>query len=102
MTKEKIDGLLTRLDDYKTTFTRETAARLKRILERLGATKLSTPESVIRFHELLLFLRAHPHNSEILRLSERLLASFSNRVELLRQSGSDLTAFDYIEYSGIA
>jgi len=102
MTNDKIDGLLTRFDDYKTTFTKEAAGRLKRILEQLESTKLKSTESVIRFHELLLFVRAHPHNSEILRLSERLLGSFSNRIDLLKRSGSDLTAFDYIEYSGIA
>jgi hypothetical protein len=47
-------------------------------------------------------MRAYPQNAKLLRLTERLLASFAGRVGQLRRAGSDLVDLDYIESSGIA
>ena len=58
--------------------------------------------SLIRFHEALLFIRAFPQTASAFRLAEKLLSTFNRRVDELRESGVDLIAFDYIEYSGIA
>ena len=56
---------------------------------------------MIRFHEILLFLRAYPPTAAI-RRSEELLASFQKRVARLRPSGADISAFDHPLVSGIA
>ena len=57
---------------------------------------------MIRFHEILLFLRAYPHTPAIRQLAEELLASFHKRVAGLRASGADLSAFADPPVSGIA
>jgi hypothetical protein len=102
MPTNSIDVLLRQLDADKTTFDDRARGRVEKTLEKLRGTVFTDVDSLVRFHELLLFVRAHPHNSRVMRLADRLLSSFADRVELLRRSGADLTPLDYIEYSGIA
>jgi hypothetical protein len=97
-----LDQLLTRLEEAKHRFERKDKALIKKLLAAAARAKFSDVDSLIRFHEILLFLRAHPHNPHVLREVEKLLSSFASHVERLRQSGVDMIAFDYIEYSGIA
>ncbi len=62
----------------------------------------SSPDSLIRFHEELLFLRAYPPNREALKRAESLLGSISGHVVKLREAGADLAAFEEPDVSGIA
>ena len=62
----------------------------------------SDPDSLIRLHEGLLFLRAFPPDAATLREAERLLASIPGRVARLRESGADMAPFEEPEVSGIA
>jgi hypothetical protein len=96
-----LDKLLSDLEESKRDFG-GAAARVERLLEQLGKRRFPDPESLIRFHEALLFIRSHPQSERGLRLADELLSSFAQRVGSLRSSGADLTPFDYIEYSGIA
>jgi hypothetical protein len=96
-----IENLLDQLEETKLRFDPRSRARMEKLLTLLGRKKFSDIESLIRFHEALLFLRAHPHSPEVFRLAEELLSSFFARVELIRANGADMTPFDYIEYSGI-
>jgi hypothetical protein len=97
-----VDKLLTRLDEAKNRFDRKNKALVKKLLSAAARAKFSDVDSLIRFHEILLFIRAHPHDRGVLRQVEKLLSSFAGRVERLRQPGVDMIAFDYIENSGIA
>jgi hypothetical protein len=100
--RESIDNLLARLDELKRSFGAGDRTRVRKALDRLAARRFSDADSLIRFHEILLFLRAHPHGSQVLRKTESILSSFAERVEQLRSAGADLYSFDYIEASGIA
>lgn len=102
MSPVSLDNLLTRLEEAKKDFSPTGRASIKTLLNQLSRRNFADADELIRFHEALLFLRSHPHNKGMLRRVERLLTSFYRRVEELRQSGADMTAFDYIEYSGIA
>jgi hypothetical protein len=92
---------LDELDEAKRSFGTG-GARVEKLLASLAVLEFPNVESLIRFHEALLFICAYPQSPKSLQLAEAALASFADRVERLRSSGEDLTAMDYIEYSGIA
>ncbi len=69
---------------------------------RLDRRRFPDARSLIRFHEALLFFRAYPPNARILRLTDRLLASFPDRIALLRRTGADLEPFEQPDVSGIS
>lgn len=56
----------------------------------------------MHLHELLLFVRAYPHNARVARLSEALLRTFADRVSRLRERDVDLSSLEHPEMSGIA
>ena len=97
-----LDRLLARLEKEKINFSRGNADRILRLVEALGRRQFRDPRLLIRFHDALLFLRAYPHNSAVLRHAERLLGSFAGRVEPLRGAGVDMEVFDPEQVSGIA
>jgi hypothetical protein len=59
-------------------------------------------QSLIRFHDLLLFFRAFPAGPNVLRLAERLLKTFEPRVKAVLAAGGDADAFAPEEVVGIA
>jgi len=78
------------------------AARTERLLAGLGRRRFPGPESLIRFHEALLFLRAFPASGRVARRAGVLLSAFGERVEKLRRAGADLSSLDPMEVSGFA
>jgi hypothetical protein len=78
------------------------ATRAETQLISIEQLRFRDAESLIRFHDVLLFLRAFPQSRKIAKLTERLLARIEPEVERLRQSGSDMDSFDVEAYSGIA
>src|SRR5512144_1670283 len=96
------DALLDRLSGVMLRFEPGDSLRAQRLLVQLGRRLFPDAASLIRFHELLLFLRAYPHTPAMRLRSEELLASFHNRVTRLRVAGEDLTAFVDPRVSGIA
>jgi len=102
MPSDSLDQLLSQLEESSRRFDDRGAARTSRLIARIARRKFTDAESLIRFHELLLFLRAHPQSPEMLDQVQAALDDFARRVEQLRQTGADMIAFDYIEYSGIA
>ncbi|HEY3137879.1 MAG TPA: hypothetical protein VGL29_17770 [Blastocatellia bacterium] len=94
--------LLTQLEKSKRRFGAGDEARTTELLTKLARLRFKDSESLIRFHEALLFIRSHPQGPDALRIAEELLSTFEERVDKLRSSGIDFTPFDYIEYSGIA
>jgi hypothetical protein len=77
-------------------------AKILRALTALSKSNFDDADSLIRFHETLLFLRAYPPGARVLNQVEKLLKSFGQRVSQLRKSGKDLAPLDEVEVSGIA
>ena len=94
--------LLGRLEQIRGRFGSTQTREAERLLETAGRLRLREPESLVRLHEVLLFLRAFPPSARIVRQAEALLFSFHQRVEALRAAGVDLSPLDPMEVSGIA
>ena len=76
-------------------------AKILRVLRSLSKSKFTDAESLIRFHETLLFLRAYPQSAAVLREVEGILKFFTKRVSQLRDADEDLSPLDDPEVSGI-
>ena len=96
------ERLLDRLEELKRPAGERELARLRGLLAQLELRKLRDAGELIRFHESLLFMRAYPQSAGQLRTVERLLYSFKKRVDELRKSDADLSAFSEPDVSGIA
>jgi hypothetical protein len=94
--------LLDQLDGLKTDFTPAAARRVQKLLTQLSRKKFTDIDVLVRYHELLLFLRAYPHNASIARAAESELRGFANRVSFLEQQEIDLAPLERPEVSGIA
>jgi hypothetical protein len=97
-----LDTALDRLAGLMRRFEPGNSLRAQKLLAQLGRRRFPDAASLIRFHEILLFLRAYPHTPAIRRSSEELLASFHQRVTHLRASGATVSAFAEPRVSGIA
>jgi hypothetical protein len=77
-------------------------AKILKALSFLSKSRLTDAESLIRFHESLLFLRAYPPGARVLKKVEAILKTFAQRVIKLRDAEADLSPLDDVEVSGIA
>jgi hypothetical protein len=94
--------LLDQLDELKGRFGLGEHHRIERILTCLSRQKLDAVETLVRYHEILLFLVAYPQSSRARQLAESQLRNFGKRVAALRAAEIDLSAFDDPEISGVA
>jgi hypothetical protein len=94
--------LLDRLAEAKRQFGEGAHHTVAEILTQLARRKFKDAESLICFHEILLFLRAYPQSARLVQLSEDLLATFAQRIKVLRDAEADLSLLDDPEVSGIA
>jgi hypothetical protein len=94
--------LLIQLDELKRRFDKSSRARILKILAQLEKRRFTDADSLTRFHETLLFIRAYPQSAQVLRRVEKILSSFIRRVETLSEMGADLSPFESVEVSGIA
>ncbi|HEY3037905.1 MAG TPA: hypothetical protein VGJ66_04165, partial [Pyrinomonadaceae bacterium] len=97
-----LQKLLDQLDELKNLFSKRADKTVQAALARLSQLKFSNVAALIRYHEILLFLRAYPHSSVTLRLIERELTNFLKRVAALHEAGVDLSPLEVPEVSGIA
>lgn len=97
-----LDALIASLEAARSRFGRRAAAETKVLLDRLSRHRFSDAKALIRFHETLLFLRAFPQSPSLVPRLERLLDTFHQRVEILREAGVDMSEFDDFDTSGIA
>lgn len=97
-----LEYLLSQLEGSKRSFGPGNGARTEKLIALLGRRRFRDVDSLIRFHEALLFVRSHPQSPATFHAAEDFLSTFIRRVEELRSSGVDLTPFDYIENSGVA
>lgn len=97
-----LDAQLTALEACKSRFGRGAAVATGRILSQLSGQKFSDAKSLLRFHETLLFLRAFPQSSSVVRQTEKILSTFLERVEKLHAASVDMDVFDDFDTSGIS
>jgi hypothetical protein len=90
-------SLLDSIVEMKGQFGRDAARRTVALLERAGKAHWRDPAELIRLHETVLFLRAYPQSPRVLRLADRILFSFSDRLRGLAPE-----PFEDPEISGIA
>ena len=102
MPSPSLDTLLRQLEESKRQFGAGQGDRTEKLLKRLAQRRFSDADSLVRFHEALLFIRSHPQTPATFKAVEKLLSNFIQRVDDLRASGADMTPLDYIENSGIA
>ena len=102
MPPHSINSLLDQLDELKSRFGSREYRTVERILKSLARQKLGDVKTLVRFHEILLFLSAYPQGARVRQLAESQLRSFSKRVAALRDTEVDLSALDDPEVSGIA
>ena len=102
MPATNLDVLLDRLEELRRRFEPGKSLRAEKLLAQLGRHRFLDAASLIRFHEILLFLRAYPHTPAMRLKSGQFLASFHKRVAHLHAAGADLSAFAEPPVSGIA
>ncbi len=102
MPRDNTTERLNQLDELKNQFTPVASRRIERLLEQLARKKLNDTDSLVRYHEILLFLRAYPQTASIVRSTERELRGFSNRVSHLVEQEIDISPLQHPEVSGIA
>ena len=76
-------------------------AKIRRALRVLSRARLAEVDSLIRFHETLLFIRAYPPSASIAKQVERILKNFATRLQDLNENDADLSPLDDPEVSGI-
>ncbi len=102
MPRDNTTELLNQLDELKNQFTPAASRRIERLLEQLTRKKFNDTDSLVRYHEILLFLRAYTQTASMARSVERELRSFSNRVSYLVEKEIDISPLQHPEVSGIA
>jgi len=93
---------LEQLVDMKRCYGPGCAKKCERLLAELRGAELTDVESLIQFHDTLLFLRAFPQSAEVVQLTEELLATIETRVNKFAASHSAALALDDESVSGIA
>lgn len=94
--------MLDQLDQLKTRFGPTDAKKVESLLRRLSRHDFLDTDSLIRYHELLLFVRAYPQSAAVMRAAEKELRAFSERVTLLSEEGVDAGVLEHPQVSGIA
>ncbi|HKF57708.1 MAG TPA: hypothetical protein VKJ45_19780 [Blastocatellia bacterium] len=97
-----LEHLLDQLEQASHSFGRNGGEPAGKLLAAIGRRSFSDVDLLIRFHELLLFIRAYPQSRAIFQLANKLLSEFHERVAQIQASGVDESSFDFIENSGIA
>ena len=98
MRESVIDEDLSALEKARQANTGERAVVSR--LARLGGAEFRDSESLVRFHEALLFLRVYPQSRRVARIAESMLRRFRRRVAELRTS-STLDPLLDLDVSGI-
>lgn len=103
MLTAKTDRLLNHLEQTRSQIGTIKEREILRALSAAGRARFGKDaQSLIRFHDLLLFFRAFPAGPNVLRLAEKLLKSFEPRVKAALAAGGDVDEFAPEEVVGIA
>ena len=93
---------LSELEAAKAQYGSGCAARVEKLLASLRKYEFADAESLVRFHDVLLFLRAFPQGGKVVTLTDELLGGIERQAKRLRDSSADTDIFDPEEFSGIA
>lgn len=88
-------SIVHRLESMKGRFGPEAARQVEALLDEAVTVQVTGIAAIGRFHEVLLFMRAHPANRRVLHKTDSLLRAFARRIE-------DPDAYAGGETSGIA
>jgi hypothetical protein len=103
MPTNKAARLLNKLEQARTQIGTIKERELVHLLTATGRAKLGNDaQSLIRFHDLLLFFRAFPPEPGVVRLAESLLQAFEPRIQAALAAGADADDFAPEEVVGIA
>jgi len=103
MLTAKTARVLNRLDQTRTQIGTINERKIVRLLTAAGRARFGNhAQSLIRFHDLLLFFRAFPPGQNVLRLAESLLQTFEPRVKAVLAAGGEADDFAPEEVVGIA
>src|SRR5215831_18852983 len=94
------ESLLNRFDQLRRTFT-DGDNELRRVLVSLSQSEFKDADSLVRFHEALLFVRTYPPSARVSDQVDEILQQFDGRISNLPED-TDLSPFDDPEVSGIA
>jgi hypothetical protein len=95
--------LLNKLEQARTQIGTIKEREFVHLLTAVGRAKFGNDaQSLIRFHDLLLFFRAFPPGPNLLQLAEGLLQTFEPRVQAALAAGGDADDFAPEEVVGIA
>jgi hypothetical protein len=87
-------SLVARLEACKGKFGSGAARKVLALLERVERTTFRDPQELIHLHETVLFLRAYPQSSQVMRHADRILFSFGERLR-----GMPYEEFEYSDVS---
>ena len=95
--------LLNKLEQARSQIGTKQERELLRLLTAAGRVTFGKDaQSLIRFHDLLLFFRAFPSGAGVVRLADKLLREFEPKVKAALVSGADADDFAPEEVVGIA
>jgi hypothetical protein len=94
--------LLEQLEAAKLMFGAKEQLRLAKLLNQISRCRFTDAESLIRFHEALMFMLAYPQSEELLKQTKEILNTFPQRIKYLEKIDADLIPFEEPEVSGIA
>jgi hypothetical protein len=99
---KRLADSLQQLDSITHAYGPGCAKRCELVLKSLQRIEIPDVQSLIRFHDTLLFLRAFPQSEQVARWADRLLDGIEPQVGALINSTSVTQAFDDESVSGIA
>lgn len=102
MARDNITELLSQLDELKNQFTPAGSRRIARLLQQLSRSQFTDTDLLFHYHELLLFLRAYPHNASLVQTTEGELRRFPERIAYLQEQEIVISSLQHPEISGIA
>ena len=102
MSRPLNERLVEQLSLLKSEFSAASARSVTSILGQLRRLIIRDAETLTRYHETLLFLRAYPQAGPIVTTVEAELRNFHRRVALLREDEVDLSHMEHPEVSGIS
>ncbi|MGA2903558.1 MAG: hypothetical protein ABSD98_06995 [Candidatus Korobacteraceae bacterium] len=100
--KRDLAARLSKLLEARGQYGPSCAAGVEKLLASLRSYTAADAESLIEFHEAVLFLRAFPQSRKVVVLTEALLGNVGQQVRRLRDAGAELDLFDSEQFSGVA
>src|SRR5690348_8985122 len=100
--KRTLSRQLAELEQFRHTYGKGSAKHVEQALLKLRDITFADAESLIHFHDALLFLRAFPQSPRVAKLAQQLLSGVGRHVAELHKKNVDFEVFDNEEFSGIA